>query len=116
MFCQACGQQLDRFALACSRCGAPIGTGVRTGTSAPVGSLATPPGLSERRRLTAGLLQILLPGLGIGRFYTGHTVIGVAQILVSALTCGFGALWAVVDGILMLMGRVTDAQGRTLRD
>jgi len=71
---------------------------------------------SDKQKLTAGLLQILLGGLGIGRFYTGHTGIGVAQLLVTLVTCGLGALWGVIDGILILVNGGTDAQGRPLRD
>lgn len=71
---------------------------------------------SDKQKLVAGLLQILLGGLGIGRFYTGHTGIGVAQLLVTLFTCGLGGLWGVIDGILILVNGGTDAQGRPLRD
>lgn len=69
---------------------------------------------SEKQKLIAGILQILLP-IGVGRFYTGDTGIGVAQLLVTVVTCGIGALWSVVDGVLILVGDKTDAQGRPLR-
>ncbi len=69
---------------------------------------------SDKTKIIAGLLQILIP-LGIGRFYTGHTNQGVAQLLVTIFTCGIGALWPFVDGILILVGDPTDAQGRPLR-
>jgi hypothetical protein len=36
----------------------------------------------------------------------------VAQLLI----CGGCGIWALIDGILMLMGNVRDAQGRPLRD
>jgi TM2 domain-containing membrane protein YozV len=71
---------------------------------------------SDKQKLIAGLLQILVGGLGIGRFYTGHTGIGIAQIAVTFLTCGIGALWGFVDGILILVNGGTDAQGRPLRE
>lgn len=72
--------------------------------------------LSDKSKLTAGLLGILLGGLGVGRFYLGYTTIGVLQLVVSIVTLGFGALWGFVDGIIILTGSVSDAQGRTLRD
>lgn len=68
---------------------------------------------SDKSKMVAGLLQIFLGCFGIGRFYTGHTGIAVAQLLFGWVTCG---IWPLVDGILMLMGKVTDAQGRPLRD
>jgi TM2 domain-containing membrane protein YozV len=69
---------------------------------------------SEKQKLIAGLLQILLP-FGIGRFYVGDTGTGVAQLLVTIFTCGIGGLWSFIDGILMLTGDPTDSQGRPLR-
>lgn len=71
---------------------------------------------SDKQKLIAGLLQILVGGLGIGRFYTGHTGIGIAQLVVTLFTCGLGAIWGLVDGILILVNGGTDAQGRPLRD
>jgi TM2 domain-containing membrane protein YozV len=71
---------------------------------------------SDKSKMVAGLLQICLGTFGVGRFYTGHTGIAIAQIAVSWLTCGLGALWPVIDGVMMLMGKVPDAQGRPLRD
>jgi TM2 domain-containing membrane protein YozV len=70
---------------------------------------------SDKQKLTAGLLGIFLGGFGVGRFYTGHTGIGVAQLLVSLFTCGIGAFWGLIDGIIMLASDSTDAQGRPLR-
>lgn len=71
---------------------------------------------SDKQKMIAGLLQIFLGSFGAGRFYTGHTGIAIAQIAVTWLTCGAGALWPLIDGIMMFMGKVTDAQGRPLRD
>lgn len=71
---------------------------------------------SDKSKLVAGLLQIFIGGLGIGRFYIGDTKIGVWQIVVTVLTCGIGAIWGLIDGIMMLVNdNVTDAQGRPLR-
>ncbi len=72
--------------------------------------------LSDKSKVVAGLLQIFLGGFGIGRFYLGYTMIGVLQIVVTVLTLGVGSLWGFIDGIVMLVGNVTDAQGRKLRD
>ena len=52
----------------------------------------------------------------IGRFYLGYTNLGIAQIVVTLVTCGLGSIWGLVDAILMLADKVPDAQGRTLRD
>ena len=72
--------------------------------------------LSDKSKLVAGLLQIFLGTFGIGRFYLGYNGIAVAQLAVSLLTCGIGAIWPFVDGILILLGKVQDPSGRPLRE
>ena len=72
--------------------------------------------LSDKSKVTAGILQLLLGTFGVGRFYLGYTTIGVLQLVVSIVTCGIGAIWPLIDGIMILMGNVPDTQGRKLRD
>ncbi|MDH6577158.1 TM2 domain-containing protein [Kitasatospora sp. MAP5-34] len=68
--------------------------------------------LSDKSKVTAGLLQIFLGGFGAGRFYTGHTGMAIAQLC----TCGGLGFWALIDGIIFLTSNDrTDAQGRKLR-
>lgn len=69
---------------------------------------------SDKTKIAAGLLQILVP-FGVGRFYIGDTSIGVAQLLVTIFTCGIGALWPLIDGIIMLTTDSKDANGLMLR-
>lgn len=61
-----------------------------------------------KSKLVAGLLGILLGGLGIHRFYLGYTLIGILQIVVtivlSSLGLGFLALWGFIEGIMILAG------------
>lgn len=67
---------------------------------------------SDKSKVIAGVLQILLGGLGIGRFYVGSIGVGIAQLL----TCGGLGVWALIDGILYLTSNDrTDQQGRVLR-
>jgi hypothetical protein len=40
----------------------------------------------------------------------------VIQIVVTICTCGLGAWWPIIDGILIITGRVPDPQGRALRE
>lgn len=115
MFCPKCGVEVkedDRF---CSKCGVNIygtDTDVKNNTQVQYAVVD-----NRKSRLVAGLLQIFLGGLGVGRFYLGYTSIGVAQLLVSFLTCWIGAIWPFMDGILILSGQVnTDADGNPLKD
>ena len=42
---------------------------------------------------------------------------GVAQIIVTIVTCGVGGLWGFIEGILILTGSInTDAEGKPLTD
>ena len=70
-----------------------------------------------KSRMTAGLLGIFLGGLGVHRFYLGYTSVGVLQILVTLATCGIGAVWGLIEGIVILSGSglQTDADGIPLR-
>ena len=73
--------------------------------------------MSEKSKLVAGLLQLFLGGFGVGRFYLGYVGIGFAQLAITVFTLGIaGWIWPLVDAILILTGKVADAEGRTLRD
>ncbi|MCG6496335.1 TM2 domain-containing protein [Kitasatospora sp. A2-31] len=73
---------------------------------------APQPELSDKSKIVAGILQLFLGGFGVGRFYTGHIGMGIAQLL----TCGGLGFWALIDGIMFLVSNDrTDAQGRLLR-
>jgi hypothetical protein len=67
---------------------------------------------SDRYRVVAGVLQIVFP-FGVGRFYTGHTGIALAQLF--TMFIGVGVLWSIIDGIVMLAGGGTDVYGRPLK-
>ncbi|MDT0265926.1 TM2 domain-containing protein [Streptomyces sp. DSM 44915] len=67
---------------------------------------------SHKSKIVAGVLQLLLGGVGAGRWYTGHAGMAVAQLL----TCGGLGIWALIDGILFLVkDDRTDADGRVLK-
>ena len=56
------------------------------------------------------LLAIFLGGLGVHRFYVGKIGTGVLQLL----TLGGCGIWALVDIILIAMGKFTDSDGNPL--
>ncbi|MFI5716744.1 TM2 domain-containing protein [Nocardia sp. NPDC051750] len=73
--------------------------------------------LSDKQKMVAGLLQIFIGGFGVGRFYLGDTGIAIGQICATIFTCGIaGPIWGLIDGIMILTGKVTDSYGRPLRD
>ena len=70
-----------------------------------------------KSKMVAGLLQLFLGSFGAGRFYLGYTGIGIAQLLVTWCTCGLGAIWPLIDAILIFTGSVKeDANGNPLKD
>jgi|YelNatPaOPRAMG01_1025707.scaffolds.fasta_scaffold31810_2 hypothetical protein len=75
-----------------------------------------PPTKSTKSKLVAGLLGLFFGGFGVHRFYLGYTTIGILQIVVTILTCGFGGIWGFVEGIMCLTGNIPDAEGRPLDD
>jgi TM2 domain-containing membrane protein YozV len=89
---------------------------VQSRGGAPSGVDAYGRPLSDKSKLVAGLLQIFLSIFAVGRFYLGYTNIALIQIAVTVVTCGIGAWWPIIDGIMIIMGKVPDPQGRTLRD
>ncbi|MBS9534272.1 TM2 domain-containing protein [Mycobacterium sp. M1] len=80
---------------------------------------------SDRSKVSAALLQLIgFFGLvGFGRIYLGQVGFGIAQMLgclfIAGATRGIGIgvalIWGVIDAVLILTGRVRDAQHRLLR-
>lgn len=71
------------------------------------------PGIfSDKSYTTAAVLSFFLGLFGIDRFYLGYTGLGVAKFFLGWLTLG---IWPLIDFILILLRKVSDAQGRPLR-
>jgi TM2 domain-containing membrane protein YozV len=49
---------------------------------------------------------------GVGRMYSGHVGIGIAQFFLGWLTCG---IWPMIDAFMMFSGSVKAGDGRPLR-
>ncbi len=106
-FCPNCGNEIKDGADICLNCGKAV---------KKEGSNTNPGGKSK---IAAGLLGIFLGSFGVHNFYLGYTGKAVAQLLITILTCGFGAaisgVWALIEGILILTGSInTDADGNEL--
>ena len=78
-----------------------------------------PAGYQPKSRMVAGILGILLGGLGVHNFYLGYNSKAVIQILVTLVTCGIGSIWGRIEGSLILVKNpsyLTDANGVPLVD
>lgn len=121
--CNSCGTVVDDNFQNCPNCGAVV---VAQQTATP--NMQQPsyqqPAYQQagvypeqKSKMAAGLLGIFLGALGIHNFYLGNTGRGVAQIIVSLVTCGIGSIWGLIEGIMILTGSIkTDANGIPLKD
>ncbi len=139
--CPQCGANVDAGAYACKYCGAPLQQAqpaqqpVQPPVQQPVQQpyaapqqpyvvqqpVMVPAGYPQKSKMAAGLLGIFLGGLGVHNFYLGYTGKAVAQLLISLLTCGFGAfvsgIWGLVEGIMILTGSIAvDGKNVPLKD
>lgn len=131
MFCRNCGKELDPNAVACMQCGHDPTKGNKhcPNCGVPVeaaqvvcikcgGSLATvsatprPGDVSDKSKIAYLLLGIFLGGLGIHNFYAGYTSKGVAQLLITILSCFILSwvvcIWALIEAITVEV----DADGK----
>jgi TM2 domain len=100
-FCTHCGAEANSLAVVCVKCGVAL----------PGQSQAAPANPQDKEWVVTLLLCFFLGIFGVHRFYTGHTMIGVVQLL----TLGGCGIWALIDFILILVGNYKDASGRPLR-
>lgn len=65
---------------------------------------------SSKDFLTTLLLCIFLGNLGIHRFYVGKTGSAIGMIF----TLGGCGIWTIVDLIMIICGKFTDAEGKVV--
>lgn len=73
----------------------------------------------RKSKFAAGLLAILVPGLGIHNFYLGYTGKAIAQLVLTLTCVGYliSSIWSIIEGIMILTGSIsTDAAGIPLKD
>ncbi|MCM1178019.1 MAG: TM2 domain-containing protein [Bacteroidales bacterium] len=130
--CKDCGKEISDAAAACPHCGAPVAKEIcctSCGAKIP-GDSAFCPSCGSRQpapyshrpaapymehvdmngkdRVTAGILALVLGGLGVHYFYIGKITAGILTILLTFITCGMWALVTLVQAILMLT--MTDSE------
>ena len=103
-YCTECGEVINLKAEICPKCG------VRQPS---FGMYPNAEQTEQRNRWIACLLLCWFLGfLGVHRFYTGHTTIGVLQLL----TLGGCGIWVLIDFIIIVTGNFKDAQGNQIKN
>lgn len=122
MKCEYCDNEIPAGAPRCPSCGAAVKVPPPAAAPAAPAAPAYAPGaapmgaapyvapvvvnmqqpvLPPKSRVAYVLLAIFLGGLGIHNFYAGRTGCGVAQLLITLMSCGWGGivsgLWALVE-------------------
>lgn len=92
-YCVECGELIRDKAEICPKCG------VRQASSE-----------GNKEWMTTLLLCIFLGGIGVHRFYTGHTLIGILQLI----TLGGCGVWTLIDLILILTNKFKDSNGNLI--
>lgn len=98
-YCSECGEIINIKAEICPKCGVRQ-LFIQGGDSS-----------GQNRWISCLLLCWFLGVFGIHRFYTGHTGIGIAQLL----TFGGCGVWALIDFIIIITGNYKDAQGNVIK-
>jgi len=99
MFCKDCGKEVKEKAVVCLNCGVAVGNTSIVDSNQP------------KEWLVTLLLCLFLGGIGVHRFYTGHTAIGIVQLL----TLGGCGIWTLIDYILIIAGNFKDSEGNPLK-
>jgi len=67
-----------------------------------VNEKGTPVVKPENKKLVAGILAILIGSIGVHKFVLGYTKEGILQIVLTIVTCGFGGIIPLIEGIIYL--------------
>lgn len=108
MFCRNCGNPVNDGDVACAKCGCFL-------SGIPHTEVVNPGDVSSCDKTVYLVLAILLGTLGVHNFYAGYTGRGVAQLLLTILSCFILSwavfIWALVEGLTT----ECDAQGKKFK-
>lgn len=112
--CQHCNFEIKEPSNFCSNCGAnPNFNNIAPASNVTPASnsFVSPP---PKKRMMVMVLGFLF---GVHRFYLGYTGIGLLQMFVTIITFGIGAIWPLVDMIMIINNKdFRDASGQLLEN
>lgn len=96
VFCQACGESMSAAAQACPKCGHPNGF-----AQPPVFPQARQVAGPPKSRVVAGVLGLLLGGIGVHKFYLGKVGLGIVYLVF--FWTAIPAIIGFIEGIIYLV-------------
>ncbi|HNT53951.1 MAG TPA: TM2 domain-containing protein [Anaerolineaceae bacterium] len=101
MYCSSCGSKNEEGAAICVSCGASLTPATTPVMPPPPNYQSYPqPVVSSKNKTTAGILAILLGGIGVHKFYLGETGMGIVYLLFS--WTGIPLIIGLIEGIIYL--------------
>jgi TM2 domain-containing membrane protein YozV len=97
VFCQACGEGMSAAAQACPKCGHPSAAVAVTTYPQQQQLVSGPP----KSRIVAGVLGLLLGGLGVHKFYLGNVGLGIVYLIF--FWTFIPAIIGFIEGIIYLV-------------
>ena len=101
MYCPYCDERIKRTEI-CPKCGEPIE-------------------VSPYSRVAVLVIALFLGVFGVHNFYAGRSYVAITQCLLSIVFCWTLYVpvavwvWAMVEAIQMIRGKMYDGEGRVLR-
>ena len=95
VFCQACGESMSAAAHACPKCGHP--NAAATVIPSAQQQVPGPP----KSRIVAGVLGLVLGGLGVHKFYLGNVGLGIVYLIF--FWTFIPAIIGFIEGIIYLV-------------
>lgn len=112
-YCPNCGQGMNKEITVCPNCGSPqVMSTPPPHSGSYMQNVNCDQMYSDKDWLTTLLLCLLTGSLGVHRFYTGHTLIGVIQLI----TLGGCGIWTLIDLIMIITGSFKDSEGRIIKE
>ena len=109
-YCTRCGAMNDEGAQYCTSCQAPLtsvsgplpSSGYQPMQSVNPGAMTDWKAMGADKKITAGILGILVGGFGVHKFVLGYTTEGIITLVITLVTCGVGHIIGLIEGIIYL--------------
>lgn len=108
-YCTRCGAINDEGAQYCTSCQAPLTSvsgapqsGYQPMQGVNPGAMTDWKAMGADKKITAGILGILVGGFGVHKFVLGYTTEGIITLVITLVTCGVGHIIGLIEGIIYL--------------